>query len=570
MIYLIDFFDNLTQKKIKNWAKDNNITLISRFSGFGNVYKASSETPIEFNSDLMENLVEDDQSPIKLLGFEQELRDSSVYSTVSLTDDDDWWKILTLSNVDFETPKNSVRVRGFDTTVYLMDSGVNSNHPEFSESTITNFHSFTDEFSDNNGHGTALAGLICGKTCSLARPKLKVVKVFDKSTPTFQSHILAALDAILVDFNKNNKAPAIINMSWSIPFNSYINSKIQVLIDSGICIVASAGNSGVPIENVTPACLPDVITVGSCNQDFTPSDFSNYSGSSVSLTNSETNYGTVNVWAPGEHLRVPYGIDSYSYAAGTSMAAAIASGVIAYNLSPFVDSHGNPLQDPKTIDFDTKQVVISMKKSYRYYTGARGGILDLTNDKYDKSRVGIVSYTNISSNVPNGFMIPVVQETLSRVKIVDRSAVSKISSDTAMPTWISIDEYGYASIVHPPISVPIYKESPILINLHLADGTIKQIPVSVLVHQVDPIKVDYRDVAYEDIQLDVTLQNFSGCGVFPSCIEATGCTTDYPFSNCNRSKGTGQCCCTIFLPDLSCLVWNCGRGWQEPCVPPGG
>ena len=185
----------------------------------------------------------------------------------------------------------------------MLDSGIDLTHSEFTGKDISLVYSLTGDFNDTNGHGTGLASLMVGNTCGVTSTSIKVVKIFDDNQPTKQSDFLHALDAILTDMNSNINKFSIINCSWAINKNIYIEDKIKHLINAGALVVASAGNSGKPIEEVTPASMPDVLTIGAYNSDFVPCDFSDYSNPSVvSLTQGQVNTGTLDAWAPGEQI----------------------------------------------------------------------------------------------------------------------------------------------------------------------------------------------------------------------------------------------------------------------------
>lgn len=300
--------------------------------------------------------------------------------------------------------------RGNCAVIYLMDSGIDLSHPEFEFASVSNLWSFNDDFTDNNSHGTALASLMCGKTCSIADPSVKSVKIWHDGVQTKLSHLLSAFDAIYNDLpNISNKLP-IVNMSWGLTKNSYIESKIKVLLDNGVVMIASAGNSGEVIDNVTPAAMLEVFTVGAYNQTFSPCDFSNYTGS-VPTTTSTTNFGELDGWAPGSNLRLAMPGGSYGVGAGTSMAAAIHSAAVAYN------SHMLQLPDgsfPQTATKDLFAATISLgKKDY----------LDLSDPKYHSSKNFITvyygepdGYNHIDFEKPTSFEINV--ESSKQVEVL--------------------------------------------------------------------------------------------------------------------------------------------------------
>jgi hypothetical protein len=145
--------------------------------------------------------------------------------------------------------------------------------------------------------------------------------------------LLTALDTIIYRHNLSPGA-SVVNMSWHIPKNTYVEAKLQKLIDNDVVIVCSAGNSGQPIENVTPASLISAVTVGAYNKDFRPCDFSNYTGA-IDNTQNIVNYGSLDIWAPGEQIYVATIDGGYGYVGGTSIAAAIQTASIAYHLGDY-------------------------------------------------------------------------------------------------------------------------------------------------------------------------------------------------------------------------------------------
>lgn len=341
MHYIIDFIQAATDREIQEYFAEHSCTVVQEYDHFEKVFLVSADNAPE-QTDLIESIVNDSTAVIKLLSTVVNANNYCALPNpdlesivVSTSDDKDWWKNYVMYTPDFENPEFTLSRKGAMSRVYIMDSGIDAEHPEFKDANINNLYSFTGEFKDTNGHGTALASLIVGKTCGLSAANVQVVKVFDATTDTRQSDLLAALDAIMNDFMANSTGLGVVNLSWSIDKNVYIESKIKALIDAGMYVVVSAGNSGVPIENVTPASMPEVLTIGSINKDLKPSDFSNYSNSAISVTESETNHGELDGWAPGEEIWVAIPGGSYGYSAGTSIAAAIHTCALAYNFSDY-------------------------------------------------------------------------------------------------------------------------------------------------------------------------------------------------------------------------------------------
>jgi hypothetical protein len=382
MKFLIDFNNSTAQADIDAYFITNNCTVINCFDKLGQVYHANcTTTPPTTN--IVESIINDDSTTIQLLSVVPvSLPVASSDETLTLADTKQWWKVYSVSDIDFNAPTSVVPRFGANTNVYVVDSGIEATHPEFIDRSVSLVYSFTGEFTDTTGHGTALSSSIIGNTCGLTDASLKVVKIFDKVIPTRQSDLLYAFDAILTDALLSNKF-SVVNLSWSIPKNLYIESKIQCLIDAGMVVVVAAGNSGQPISDVTPASTPGVLAIGSYGENFVPSNFSNYT-SITSVTQDAVNHGSLSAWAPGEHIWCAGLNGSYGNVSGTSIAAAIYSGGVCYNKSQYLMDN-NALM---SVFFDHTGVANLGK----IVAVDRNGILELSDPKYAQSANIIITY----------------------------------------------------------------------------------------------------------------------------------------------------------------------------------
>lgn len=389
MKILIDFVDTASQSEIDQYLTEENCTLIKKFESFGHVYLVEHGTGI-----LTENLTL--VSEVKTT-IENEISLLSVSDTLDIrsftVDNDNWWKAVSYWDASYSQGDTvDVPVNPAVFNVYVMDSGIDKSHPEFSGQTITELYSVTGEFSDQRGHGTALASLISGNTCALSRANLFDVKIVKPGATTSQLEILEALDTIHSHFlAQSPQMPAVVNMSWSIPHDPYINFKIYQMTLNNIMIVAAAGNSGIPLSDVTPACNAEVYTIGAYNENFEPANFSNYT-SSISNTQSATNTGILDYWAPGTDIRVANLSSSYSMASGTSVAAAIVTGCIVYNMSARYEIYNDLISQYWNADLTPNSSTIPG------FIKHRSNILDLPTD-YDQSTNKIVTF-NVNGN-PN-------------------------------------------------------------------------------------------------------------------------------------------------------------------------
>ena len=324
--FIIDFVNTAGKDEISNYFAANNCTLVKEFNKFENVYVVTADTEPP-KTELVESVIADDSAPITLLNKD--------FITYDVADTNNWWKLAVTNVQDFNATEITHVLPEKKVNVYLLDSGVKLDHPEFANADIEYIFTYDGTYDDVRGHGTALASVISGNTCSLTKMPIKVLKAFG-STPTMVSDLLNAFETV-IEHNAASDEYGVLNLSWICPKNEYIENKIRIIIANGVPVVCSAGNSGQPINNVTPACMPEVVTVGAYNDSFEPCDFSNFTGvSNISLTENQVNYGELDVWAPGGNIRIATLDGSYGLASGTSMAAAIHSAATAYYVADFI------------------------------------------------------------------------------------------------------------------------------------------------------------------------------------------------------------------------------------------
>ena len=480
--YLIDFVDNTSDDVISAYLSSNQCTITHAYKNLNKVYHVKSENVPPMDDSIITSIIDDDESSITLLDIIKVKQPSHILptriETVENQAEKNWWKLYSMNGLDLSNDNSDINVYGSNTSIYVLDSGIDLTHSEFNGQDINLVYSFTGDFTDNNGHGTGLASVMVGNTCGVTSTTIKVVKIFDETQPTRQSDFLYALDAILADMNTSNSKFSVINCSWAIDKNIYIENKIKHLINAGALIVASAGNSGIPIEQVTPASMPEVLTIGAYNSDFVPCDFSNYSNPSVvSLTQGQVNTGALDSWAPGEQIWVAVPASKgggFGFSSGTSLSAAIYSASLIYNAAR---------NFYKTDDLFSLQ----------YYDGGkinltvvdqrgRMGLLDLSDSKYTGSVNKICTFNTQSLNTaPDKFKEEGTKYLIQDVNVKEyRVAFSPYGVDsyeiiTPLPDWITMPENDGALLVNTIDKVPV-DDSGIdrytaTIKLYLEDGT---------------------------------------------------------------------------------------------------
>ncbi|PVZ97422.1 hypothetical protein BB558_006585 [Smittium angustum] len=240
---------------------------------------------------------------------------------------------------------------GAGVVVYIMDTGVSINHREF-EGRASYGKNYVQEVDDDtNGHGTAVASLVAGKTFGVAK-KARIIsyKVSDQSGSGAVANFISALSDITNDISTatDGRIASIVVCSSTVgSINLPFNAAVEALTDFGIAYVAPAGNNKKDGCRVSPVSSKFAIVVGSTN--------------SLDGYSPVTNYGTcVDLYAPGVSVLAAsnLGPNINAVVDGTSFAAPLVAGIAAVDLS------NNPNLTPQQIkqnllDYSIKNILTS-------------------------------------------------------------------------------------------------------------------------------------------------------------------------------------------------------------------
>jgi hypothetical protein len=434
MKYIIDFVDDITEDAIQQWLTTNQAVIIREFDSFTKTYIV--ETSVEpVKTEIIEHINIDAEFSTQLLTTLSETIEPANLSQGSFDTATDWWKTATIYNANYDDATISHAIHGAKTSVYLFDSGIKADHPEFANANITNLYTVDGSYDDTRGHGTALASLIAGNTCGITSAQIKNVKIFSTTTVTMLSDLTHALDVTLSAILANSTKYNIVNMSWAIAKNTYIESKIDALINAGAIVIASAGNSGVPVENVTPASMERVITVGAYNQSFTPASFSDYSGA-LNTSLNDTNYGHSGVlsgWAPGVDIRVASINGGTMKVDGTSLSAAIVTACMAYN------------GDYYYLGDELVYSASSYPLSVVLFSFGKQNILDLSDPKYVASKNQIAIFHNspnkddlVSTQLTRFLKLVVYPNVPTAVQIMKSQFIKSMTVTGDIPAGLAV------------------------------------------------------------------------------------------------------------------------------------
>jgi len=238
-----------------------------------------------------------------------------------------------------------------DVTVAVVDSGVDMHHPDLVDRLRTDGHDFVDgddDPSDENGHGTNVAGIIAatldnGEGGAGLAPGVKIlpVRVMNAKGAGSDSAIARGIRFAA------DKGAQVINLSLGATLtidadtvSAQVTSAIRYAQDKGSLVIVAAGNDFLPLENAIVGENPDVLVVAATDQNDVKADFSN-SGPWIGITapgvHILSTMPTYDVYLTSQVPREERFKNNYDYMTGTSQATPLVSGLAALLFSAHPD-----------------------------------------------------------------------------------------------------------------------------------------------------------------------------------------------------------------------------------------
>ncbi|MFR9676997.1 S8 family serine peptidase [Streptomyces sp. TR06-5] len=200
--------------------------------------------------------------------------------------------------------------------VYLIDTGIDYDHPDLAPRAEPGFDAFGGDGSDENGNGTHMAGIIGGSEYGVAKKaRLISVKVLDAEGGGTVAGVLDGIDWV----TEHASGPSVVNWVIGLPASDVLDDAIRTSIASGVTYSLEAGADGADVDGTSPARVREGITVASSDCDDQVAPFSNH-GEGIDL------------YAPGVDITSDWPGGETRTMSGTTVSAAHVSGAAALYL----------------------------------------------------------------------------------------------------------------------------------------------------------------------------------------------------------------------------------------------
>jgi len=348
----------------------------------------------------------------QILAISRLSRVRSIYGNRTLTfNADPYFKTTGVQRVapdnDLKLRNGGMPVSGRNVTVAVLDTGINSLHPDLSGRVVQNVRladtqsaptGFLEPVNAENipnsdlvsGHGTFVAGVVAasgglsgGKYSGVAPgARLLGLSVGDVNL----THVLSGFDYLL---DKGaNYGVKVVNCSFSAntvyDTNDPVNIATKMLTDSGVNVVFSAGNTGPGSNSMNPyAAAPWVVGVGATDENGVLARFSSRGGfggaqqptlvapgvNIASLRSLPTITGVSGLGGADAQRLTVGEMPFYTTASGTSFSAPAVAGAIALMLE------ANPSLTPAEVKNILARTATPLPKYFAHEAGA--GMLNM-------------------------------------------------------------------------------------------------------------------------------------------------------------------------------------------------
>jgi len=205
---------------------------------------------------------------------------------------------------------------------YVIDTGIDVSHPQFQGRAIWEFNAIGGKSTDCDGHGTHVAGTIGSALYGVAKGvTLHAVKILNCAGGGRTSATIKGVDWVTGHAVK----PAVANTSWNWTFDATLATALTNMINSGVFLATSAGNTGADSCDRLPRNITAALAVAATE--------SNDARASYSSTGA-----CVDIYAPGSGILSTLPGNTTALFSGTSMATPHAAGLAVLYKARFGDT----------------------------------------------------------------------------------------------------------------------------------------------------------------------------------------------------------------------------------------
>ena len=306
-------------------------------------------------------------------------------------------------DAELRTENGGTPVSGRNVTVAVLDTGINGLHPDLAGKLVQNVRLVDTQSLPigfvypapveglpntdlNGGHGTFVSGIVAGTGASSSgkfagvAPNAKLLGL--SAGEVDLTNVLSGFDYLLE--KRASYGVRVVNCSFSANTlfdpNDPVNVATKMLVDAGVAVVFSAGNSGAGNGTLNPyAAAPWVISVGATDENGTLAPFSSRGNfgdelqhpslvapgvNVASLRNVGTVTGTAGLAGADTQRLAPSEMPYYTTASGTSFSAPQVAGAIALMLE------ANPNLRPAEIKDILSRTATPLPKYFYHEAGA--------------------------------------------------------------------------------------------------------------------------------------------------------------------------------------------------------
>jgi len=185
---------------------------------------------------------------------------------------------------------SGVNLTGKDETVCVIDTGVNSSHPDLSGKVIAEYCYCSaqgarianccpnglaedDNATDSEGHGTHVSGIIAasgGITGIAPESKLAVVKIFGDDDNAYDNDLISAIEWCINNATKYNISVISMSLGGG-AYSGYCDNEagqtalrdvINNAVGKNISVIVASGNDASTTQISSPACIQNATSVG--------------------------------------------------------------------------------------------------------------------------------------------------------------------------------------------------------------------------------------------------------------------------------------------------------------------